>query len=305
MYQPESSTAPQTQTQTVRRARPLLGTFVEIALEGCHETTAGRAFTAGFSAIEKVQSLMSAHDPASDIGRFNNARLGEPVRVHRWTWYVIRVALSLANESDGAFDPTVAADLSMYGYLPRVGPMLHTERRAKWDDILLLPGRLLSARRPARLDLGGIAKGFALDRAVAALQAAGAKSGLVNAGGDLRAFGPKAWPVQVRHPADPARAALALELRDAALCTSSPYFSRKTWRGREVSALLQSPARTPYLSAASATVLAPTAILADALSKPALLAPDACEKLLTRHRAYAFLLDAEGRCRALSSNVAP
>lgn len=116
------------------------------------------ALEAAFAAVEKVHRLMSAQDPASDVGRLNRARPSEIVRVHPWTYRVLRQAEELRRATRGLFD----------------------------------------CRAGGRLTLDGIAKGFAVDQAVTALRAAGVRSGTVNAGGDLRVFGDKSERVHVR-----------------------------------------------------------------------------------------------------------
>ena len=272
----------------IRRARPLLGTIVEIAVSGADEATLTRGIARAFAAVEKVHRLMSYHDPASDVGRFNEARVGEIVHVHRWTAAVVRLAQRLARETGGAFDITIAPRLAQLGYLPRLGPAAARETHATFRDLTVLPGATLRASRPLRIDLGGIAKGFAVDRAIAALRAAGVPSALVNAGGDLRAHGPRAWPVTIRHPERPGEMAGAIALRDAALATSATTFTRREWRGHWISPLLDGVSRVPRADLASVSVLAPTCILADALTKAVLAQPAAAAALLAHHRAVAF-----------------
>src|SRR4029077_2892855 len=129
--------------------------------------------------------------------------------------------VALARESDGAFDPTIAPVLAGWGLLPRLAGRAGRERRATWRDIKIGPGGAVRFRAPLHLDLGGIAKGFAVDQAVESLRSHGVITALVNAGGDLRALGRRAWPVMVRHPARPGEAAAELSLCNAAVATSA------------------------------------------------------------------------------------
>jgi thiamine biosynthesis lipoprotein len=154
----------------------------------------------------------------------------------------------------------------------------------------LLDGRRVRFRRPLRIDLGGIAKGYAVDRAVAALGAAGVEAALVNAGGDLRAFGARPWSVALRHPLSPARSAHGLELRDEALATSAAYFSRRRCGTGEVSALLDPRSGRPWLGAASVSVRAADCLHADALTKVVLFAPPPLAgQVLARYGAQAYI----------------
>ena len=196
-----------------RRCRPLLGTFVEI------EAASESAIEAGYAAIAKVHRLMSAHEPDSDLSRVNRfAHLG-PVEVHAWTALVLERALFWAKESEGAFDPVRAGKAAIEsGYLPR-HPGQPEPAAAHWSW-LELQGRSIRLLKPGCIDLGGIAKGFALDKAIEAMRRAGADRGLVNAGGDMAVFGPQPWPA---HIADPVTRSPRIEivLDNEALATSA------------------------------------------------------------------------------------
>jgi thiamine biosynthesis lipoprotein len=283
----------------VRRARPYLGTIVEISAAG--SAAPQRAIEDAFLAVDKVQRLMSYHDPFSELSRLNATAHHAPVVVSPWTFAVLRTAQQLASESDGAFDVTIAPRLAAWGYLPRVPANGQDELRATWRDVELGRGRRVTFRRPLHIDLGGIAKGFAVDRAVEALHSAGVDAGLVNAGGDLRAFGDREWPVQIRHPRDPGAAGHTFALREAAVATSATYFSRKRWRKCWVCPLVDGTTRLPCEDEFSVSVHAPTALLADALTKIVVARREQAAPILQRHSASALLLDREGRCQFVAT----
>src|SRR5215472_13458315 len=196
----------------IRRCRPLLGTFVEVATSGTNAASLERGINAAFVAIEKVQRLMSFHDPDSDVSRMNRDAFPKSVIVHPWTWKVLETAQHLAHESNGVFDIAIARLLASRGYLPRAE--CQPDSAATWRDIFLRKNCRVFFRRQLVIDLGGIAKGFAVDRAVAALRASGIKAGIVNCGGDLRVFGPISRIVHVRHPAKPTFAAGVVRLAE-------------------------------------------------------------------------------------------
>jgi thiamine biosynthesis lipoprotein len=196
-----------------KRCRPLLGTFVEV--------TADRedAIEAAFAAISRVHRLMSAHEPDSDVSRINRFGHLRPIRVDDWTARVFERALFWSRRSEGAFDIVRAGKAALErGLIPR-----HTDQPRPeaahwtWLEIQGVSVRLL---RPGCIDLGGIAKGFAVDRAVEALCEAGCERGLVNAGGDLRGFGAEPWPVILVHPLT-RRPMAAIDLDNEALATSA------------------------------------------------------------------------------------
>jgi thiamine biosynthesis lipoprotein len=291
-------------TASVRRARPLLGTLVDITAFASDAATAERAVNAAYVAIEKVQTLMSYHDPFSEISRLNCEAHLRPVQVSEWTYEVLTLAQKLARESGGAFDITVAPHLASWGYLPRTPANSRRERFATWRDISLEPEKAVAFHRPLHIDLGGIAKGFAVDRAVAALRETGATAGCVNAGGDLRVFGSATWPVHVRNPAQPIEMAQALGLENAAMATSASYFSRKRWRRCWVCPLIDGRTRRPCDDEVSASVIAAEAVLADALTKVVLARRESAADLLKTYDARAFLIDREGQCKYVAAGDA-
>lgn len=171
--------------------RPVLGTFVEIAADGAPAA----ALDAAFAAIDEAQARWSFQDPDSELSRLNRAA-GERVALHHSTLRLLALARMLALRSEGLFDPTVGGELVLRGILPDHGGPAPLARGTP-DDIEL-DAAWARLRRPVRLTLDGIAKGWAVDRAVSAMRRLGAEGGWVNAGGDLRVFGKASLAVQRR-----------------------------------------------------------------------------------------------------------
>jgi thiamine biosynthesis lipoprotein len=276
----------------IRRCRPLLGTFVEITARGSDERLLVRGIEAGFDAIARVNRLMSFHDPLSDVSRMNREAFPKGVSVHPWTWQVMRAAKRFAEESQGAFDITVAPLLTKWNYLPdrcyRFSPT-STSR-----DISLSSNYEVFFCRDLIVDLGGIAKGFAVDRAVEALKDNGVGEGIVNAGGDLRTFGPASQLIHLRHPTDPACVAGAVRLRERAMATSGVYFECRKHHGRYVSPLLDARTGRVARELISASVAAAECMVADALTKVVFALREGAADLLGRYRADALLLERGG-----------
>jgi FAD:protein FMN transferase len=272
------------------RAQVWLGTLVEVALPaaGASDTQ----FAAAFAAIAHVHRTMSAHDATSDLARIALDAHRCTVVVDKGTYAVLDLAQQLFRESAGAFDVTIAPLLARNGVLPMSAAGTGAQC-GRMDALRLEKGLGVRALVPIALDLGGIAKGFAVDRAVAALRSAGVTAGIVNAGGDLRAFGADTWmPIRVRHPANPAVTVEMCDILDAAVATSADYF-RDAQRG------MVDPGTPPFLPTlqsipGSITVIAPTCALADALTKIVALRPAASAAILARHGAHAFMLDDDG-----------
>ena len=187
------------------------------------------------------------------------------VAVDPWTWDVLRRAKELHELTDGLFDCTVASG-----------------SRSSLDDVQLTAGNGVVLRRPLAITLDGIAKGYAVDRAIDALRVAGASAGLVNAGGDLRIFGDQVQQIHVRHPGSPGQFISIGSVRDAAVATSGRYFSN--------SALMDPRTKRPHTTDWGATVIAPDCTTADALTKPCLLDRAGAKRLASICGARAVLV---------------
>jgi FAD:protein FMN transferase len=281
----------------VSRARPLLGTLVEIAVRGVQDPDP--AIEAAFGAVAEVHALMSYHDPRSDVSRMNRQAHRRPVAVNSKTHEVLEAALEWSRRTDGAFDVSVAPQLERQGLLPRrwLGAA-----EGRWSDIRCLPGRRVRFVRALRIDLGGIAKGYAVDRACDVLRAHGIGSALVNAGGDLRVLGAVGWPIVVRHPGEPGQRLPLCEVADGAVATSAGYFLPQ--RGRRLRALVDGRSRTPREWRGSVSVSAATCAQADVLTKVVGLLGARALPLLTRVGATACLIATDGSVRFLATSLA-
>jgi thiamine biosynthesis lipoprotein len=177
-----------------------MGCLVALECEAVDEPTALAAIAAAWQAIGRVVRLMDPAAPASDLARLNTARVGEVLRLDGWSTQLLRLSRRLCAATEGWFDPA----------LPGSGSV-----RTLAD----LGGNRWRVRERLQLDLGGIAKGFAVDRAIHALRARGARTGLVNAGGDLRLFCRRPRMLWLRRSDG---ALLPLSMHSGALAVSDP-----------------------------------------------------------------------------------
>lgn len=262
-----------------RRCRPALGTYVDIRARGS-ASAVGPAVEAAFRAVDRVQRKLSFFDPCSDVSRLNRGARRRAVAVAPETASVLRAARTFAEASGGLFDVTVAGPLARGGALPRPrrGPV---PRRLGAAAIRFLPGRRIRFDADVWIDLGGIAKGFAVDRACAALEKSGVRDYVVNAGGDLR-VGQTRRPVWIRHPALDGRWVALGSLKGRAAATSADGFTRRRVKRRWWNVLIDPRSGRAAVPRRSVTVIAPDAMTADALTKVAALGGPARFSALAR-----------------------
>jgi thiamine biosynthesis lipoprotein len=202
-------------SNSVRRARPLLGTLVEIGVGG-RSRCAEAAIDAAFASMRQVEKLLSFQDPCSELSRINRRACGEEVPVHPLTVRVLQLALRMGRLSGELFNCTVGGALVRSGILPDHGAAALCDTATSAD--VRICGNRVRLTRPLRITLDGIAKGYAVDHGVAALRRHRIDSGWINAGGDLRAFGALSLPIAVRD--HDARSRPLGFLQNAALATS-------------------------------------------------------------------------------------
>lgn len=280
----------------IRRARPLLGTFVEIEVLGAAELDMTAAIDAAFDAVAKVHRLMSFHDAESDVSRLNREAQRQPTVVDDWTFSVLEVAVELHRRSNGMFDIAVAPALQALGLLPGTHDLaLAASTSRSFDAIELLPGHVVRFHEPGiRIDLGGIAKGFAVDRAIEVLRGFGMIGAIANAGGDLAAFGPQPHAVHIRHPRNPAQIVCHVAVANEALASSArrfdPFYAADTASSAVIDPAMQ---RAPEM-VDGASVRAPSCVIADALTKIVMIAGTLAGDLLAHYQASALMMSADG-----------
>jgi thiamine biosynthesis lipoprotein len=279
-----------------RRAQPLLGTIVEIVVRSDGQQPTSEAIDQAFAAISIVQQRMSFHDPNSVLSQLNAEAFARPVQIDEKTFRVLEMARNLNAFSDGLFDPAIAPELQRAEFLPK----LKWELRADWGrgsfaDVELLSENRVRFRHPdVRLDLGGLAKGFAVDEAVSVLRAAGINSALVNAGGDLRVFGCHSFPVEIRNPWRLGRTLGPFRAKNVAIATSAHYFADRLKPDALIGPFVDPRFRELRGDLLSVSVSAPSAMVADALTKIVMLNPAQSPALLRRFAAAALVYDPAG-----------
>lgn len=249
----------------VRRSLPVMGTIAEVAVVHRDPRQAQAAIDAAFDELRWVERTMTRFNDSSDIGRANLRAANGPVTVDAATALVVTEALRWADATQGRYDPAVGGIVRLWDVLNRHEPppeapvarlasrQLHraVEVGTSHKDPVLVFHDL-----DVSVDLGAIAKGYAVDRATDTLRRLGIEKALVEAGGDLYAIGtaPDAepWQIGVRDPNDTRAIAGTLTVADGAVATSGTYYRYFRWRGRRYHHLMDpaiaEPRRTPVQS---------------------------------------------------------
>ena len=278
----------------IRRCRPLLGTLVEIAIKATPTAIVEAATDSAFEEIGIIHRLMSFHADDSDVTRINRGRAGEAVAVDARTCEVLSLALELNVATGGAFDVRVARHLQRAGLLPSSAPMAATEPTAIGSFELRRECRVRKNSEECTIDLGGIAKGYAVDRAAAVLRSAGISSALINAGGDIAVIGGRPWPVALRDPRNPNRILFETALSEGAVASSAGGFDPVLGSAPVLGSIVDPASGSPAVLFAGASVRARSCMVADALTKVVLLMGEASGDILTSYRASAMTISHEG-----------
>jgi len=282
---------PQPSRESIVRSEAVMGTLVTIEIVVPREAgnaAARQAIERAFGWFREIENRCTRFDPASELMQLA-ARPGEAVVASPMLFEAIRFALLVAEETGGAFDPTAGHRMMARGFdrEHRSGATIHLDIQpapdATWRDIEIDPDRrTITLRRPLIPDLGAVAKGLAIDTAAQELKPFG--NFAIDAGGDLYMAGTnrlgEPWIVGIRHPRREGELLESLHISDQAVCTSGDY-ERRGDDGR--SHILDPRTGNIADSVASATVIAPVAMLADALATAAfVLGPDEGIRLLDR-----------------------
>lgn len=279
----------------------LMGTVVTIEVIGHGDDDRRRSARADAVAravawFEHVEACCSRFDPASELRRACE-HVGVAARVSATTFEAVRFALALAIETDGAFDPAIGHAMVDHGFDRhyRTGEVVAIAAAADgtYRDVELdAAASTITLHRPLQLDLGAIAKGLAVDLASRELEPL--TNFAVNAGGDVFVAGHNAsgahWSVGIRHPRDEHALVDTLRVSNVAVCTSGDY-ERPSPRDDRSHHILDPRSGESARAAASVTVVAPLAMVADGLATAAfVLGPERGLELAMRHGAHAMII---------------
>ncbi len=270
----------------------VMGTAAWITIYGSSDAEAAEAAEEAFRELHRVESVMSNWKKESELSRLNRESDGKPYDISRELYHLLERSIYYSHLTAGAFDITARPLVQLWGFqggkahLPDSREIKETMSRVGYGKVML-DGESTSIIMPPgmELDLAGIAKGYGVDRAVALLRERGIESALVNLGGNIYAIGTppgaKGWTVGIRDPEGGRKVVGSLLLADEAVSTSGNYENYVEIDGTLYGHIIDPRVGRPVTHMLSVTVVAPSALEADALSTGLfVLGPESGEKML-------------------------
>lgn len=259
----------------------LMGTFAQIIAVAERQDIAQKGIEDAFASLRQIEELASVYLGGSEVNSVNSSAFAEPVKVSDDVFEILQRAVSYGKLTGGAFDVTVGPLIDVWqnaadtNTIPEDEQLEEALGRVGYEKIRLDPGNktVRFAVDGMRLDLGGIAKGYAIDRATDALKQVGVQGGMVDVGGDIRCFGTPAngrehWLIGLQDPdlSKMERSRLILEVDDAAVATSGDYRRFVLVGNEKHSHIIDTHTGKSAAELSSVTVIAKEAVDADVLA---------------------------------------
>lgn len=256
----------------------LMGSRFEITAISPSDSIAWQAINAAETEIRRIEKLISSWDPNSQTSQINRAAGISPVKVDEELFQLIRRSQKISQLSGGAFDISFASINKIWRFdgsmemLPDSSEVAQSVANINWRNIKLQPDSLqvFLGQEGMRIGFGGIGKGYAANRAKAIMLRMGITSGLVNAGGDLIAWGQRAdnspWSIGIAEPQNPAAIFARLEINNQAVVTSGNYEKNVVFDGKRYAHIIDPRTGWPVQELKSVTIICPDAELADGLA---------------------------------------
>jgi FAD:protein FMN transferase len=264
------------QAEWMQREETIMGTRCLVELWAANAAEGSAAIDAVFADMHRIDALMSTYKPDSEVSRVNSRAARAPVAISAELFSLLQTAQGYSRLSNGVFDITYASVGYLYDYRQHVKPDGAAIAKAL-PSVDYRQLRLDATRRTVafgkpgmRIDLGGIAKGYAVDRGVALLRERGLVHAMVNAGGDTRVIGDrngKPWVIGIRHPDRPGEVVTRIPLVDAAFSTSGDYERYFDEGGVRYHHILNPKTGESPHAVRSVTIIASNATRTDGLSK--------------------------------------
>ena len=259
-----------------RREEAIMGTSIEVELQAPSRAEAEVAIGAVMAEMHRIDATMSPHKVTSELSILNAHAADNPITVSEGLFGLLARALSFSRLTGGAFDITFASAGQLYDYRAGIAPddaaLADALPLIDWRHVQLDPASrsVRFARQGVRIDLGGFAKGHAVDNAIAILRRLGIRHAMVAAGGDSHVMGSRGdrpWTVAIRDPRQQGAVVAVLPLEDVSISTSGDYERFFERDGVRCHHLLDPRTGTSPAGVRSVTVIADDGLTTEAFSK--------------------------------------
>lgn len=253
----------------------VMGTQAKIEFAAPQQQDAKHLMEKLVSEMQRIDQLMSPYKDTSELSLINQQATQQPTKISFELFYVIQQSLEFSRLTQGAFDISFSSVGYLYDYRQRVSPdkqqIEQLKQAINYKNIHLdkNKGTIYFSDPRIKIDLGGIAKGYAVDRCIEILQKAQVKNAYVSAGGDSRMIGRKddrLWYIGIRHPRYKSKLVANLPLENIAVSTSGDYERFFIKDGIRYHHIIDPKSGTSASSVQSVTILAADSLTADALS---------------------------------------
>ncbi len=257
----------------------VMGTFARIVAVADDAQKASDCIDAGFEELRRIDNLMSDYKPDSELSKVNREAFPGPIKISDELFGLLQKSTDFSRLSGGAFDITVGPLVDLWkkageaNAMPDVEAIAEAKARVGYEKLILDANekKVRFAVEGMRLDLGGIAKGYSVDKAVELMKKKGALAGMVDSGGNIYCFGKPTdrdfWLIGIQDPrVENEEPLMVLKLKDYAVATSGDYRRFVTIGAKKVSHIIDVNTATGAGKLSGDTIIAPTALEADALS---------------------------------------
>ncbi len=286
-----------------KQSQDIMGTRVAVELWSNNPELENSCANQVFTEMQRIDALMSPYKSTSEVANINQHAAQKAVNVSAELISLIRQSMYFSEKSNGAFDITFASIGFQYDYRQHKQPdaetIQHDLKTINYHNLIVENNSVQFAMPGMSIDLGGIAKGYAVDKAIKILQQCGIQQALVSAGGDSRILGDKQgkpWMIGIQHPRKKQAIALTIPLTDTAISTSGDYERYFVSNKKRIHHIINPATGRSANQSWSATVIGPDATTTDALSTTVFIlgAKEGLKLINSLDNIDAIIIDSQG-----------
>ena len=289
--------------EDVHETRFIMGTLVKFTISETEQKLADNAIAAAATEMQRIEDAFTIYgEQSNSVKAFNSSAINSPIKLSEEVSELLSIALEVKQQSQGAFDPAIGKLNLLWGFSggdspgTPPSPLAIDQAKPTADCIEKQEDGWIRKDERCILDFGAIAKGYAIDRGIEIFKRHGISNAIINAGGDIRLIGrhgDRPWRIGIRHPRNKGEVIQTLKLEgDVAVVTSGDYERFFVHEGKRYHHIINPSTGYPAQNSQSATVIAPTATLADAWSTALFIQGSNGLKQYSHH---ALIVDKQGK----------